>query len=244
MLEVLPRDLRAKVAAFAKENGAGGTSPEDAALERELIRQPVRAGYYWDEGSRRFELRGEFVDIPRRFLAYATRAERCAPSFHLRALGDVDDRADALGFEDGDALRAWMLSRPDRALGKNSTVGRLRSMLRKAGYTFPVETVEGMLAEAQAAGPKTKRGRKAAARDANAERQRRWRESRPAGICVRCPRYLMRAAKPGATLCDECIARLAANVQRSRERKRAVKAATPTPILPAGWSAGLRKDAL
>ena len=67
----------------------------------------------------------------------------------------------------------------------------LRTLLRQAGFTLPLETVEGLLIQALAkldgAGYDTVMA-------TNAERQRRFKQSRPAGICVKCPRYMMREA--------------------------------------------------
>lgn len=215
MLGLLPNALRAEVAAFAK--GVRESSAEDEAIESALRRQPVHPGYYWDEHTRRFELRGEYVDIPRRFLAFATRLERARLSFHANALGDVDDRATVLGFEDGDALRDWMLGRPEK-LEPRAPAETLRSNLRRAGFTLPLDTVEGILAEALA----TLDG---AVYDSTVgkqtEYQRRWRANRPEGVCQRCPLYQSRDAKPGRTLCEDCLAKLAEGVRRSRARRKA-----------------------
>ena len=102
----------------------------------------------------------------------------------------------------------------------------LRGLLRKAGYVLPLDAVEGLLAEALA--NLDGAGYDSGTMASNAERQRRWRDSRPAGICQRCPRYLMRPAKEGRTLCEDCIVTLAENVRRSRKRRRAA-AAPPVP---------------
>ena len=96
----------------------------------------------------------------------------------------------------------------------------LRTLLRQAGFTLPLETVEGLLIQALAkldgAGYDTVMA-------TNAERQRRFKQSRPAGICVKCPRYMMREALPGRTLCEDCMAKEAARVKAWRDRTRPLK---------------------
>jgi hypothetical protein len=57
----------------------------------------------------------------------------------------------------------------------------------------------------------------------NAERQKRFQENRPEGICARCPRYLMRPARPGRTLCDGCHGKMVDRVREWRKKTRLVK---------------------
>lgn len=69
------------------------------AVNGALKRRPIRPGYIIDRG--RWRLRGEYVDVPRRFLDLT-------PSRRSEGMGDVDDKAAELGFEDGDALREYL----------------------------------------------------------------------------------------------------------------------------------------
>ena len=69
------------------------------AVNGALKRRPIRPGYIIDRG--RWRIRGEYVDVPRRFLDLT-------PSRRAEGMGDVDDKAAELGFEDGDALREYL----------------------------------------------------------------------------------------------------------------------------------------
>ena len=72
------------------------------AVNRSLLEKPIRPGFVWDPRKRRLVLRGEFADVPRRFLRFDDRRE---------GYGDVDDRAHEfhyLGITTGDDLIAWM----------------------------------------------------------------------------------------------------------------------------------------
>ena len=77
------------------------------AISKSLLASPVSPGWYYRRG--KWILRGEFADVPKRFLdlrsrpgVFGTRDE---------ALGNVDDRAhefEHLGIYNGDDLIAWM----------------------------------------------------------------------------------------------------------------------------------------
>ena len=69
------------------------------AVNGALKRRPIRPGYIIDRG--RWRLRGEYVDVPRRFLDLT-------PARRAEGMGDVNDKAAELGFEDGDALREYL----------------------------------------------------------------------------------------------------------------------------------------
>lgn len=71
------------------------------AINYSLTAQGITPGYLTAKGGK-LVLRGEFVDVPRRFLDTSQKAD---------AWGSLDDRAhefEAYGIEDGDALLAWM----------------------------------------------------------------------------------------------------------------------------------------
>jgi len=68
------------------------------AVNYALTLQGIRPGYVTVTGGR-LVMRGEFEDVPKRFLDRTDRRE---------GYGDVDDRAGELGFVDGDELVAWM----------------------------------------------------------------------------------------------------------------------------------------
>lgn len=70
------------------------------AVNRSLLAQGVKPGFVWRKG--RLVLRGEFENVPRRFLDLSERSE---------GYGNADDRAhefEALGIVDGDDLVRWM----------------------------------------------------------------------------------------------------------------------------------------
>jgi hypothetical protein len=98
---------------------------------------------------------------------------------------------------------------------------KLRSQLRKAGFTLPLDTVEGLLTEAlsdlDGASYDNEVGKQT-------DRRRRWAANRPEGVCQRCPLYMSRPAKPGRTLCEDCLAYLSENVKRSRAKRKATAA--------------------
>lgn len=107
------------------------------------------------------------------------------------------------------------------AFGYNQTEAKaLRSILRKAGYTLPLDAVEGLLAEALA------RLDGSLYHDTmSSDRQKRLEDSkRQGGLCVRCPKYIARPALPGRTLCDDCMAKETARVADYRKRRRLEKA--------------------
>lgn len=71
-------------------------------LNRSLLATPVKPGFAWDTKLKRLVLRGEWADVPKRFLDLSERSE---------GYGNVDDRAhefEALGIIDGDDLVRWM----------------------------------------------------------------------------------------------------------------------------------------
>ena len=71
-------------------------------INRSLLETPVMPGFAWDPKRKRLVLRGEFADVPRRFLDFSQRSA---------GYGNVDDRAQefhALGIIDGDDLLRWM----------------------------------------------------------------------------------------------------------------------------------------
>jgi hypothetical protein len=97
---------------------------------------------------------------------------------------------------------------------------RLRSLLRKAGYTLPLDTVEGLLCEALANLDSTQYHNEDMG--SNAERQKRILADRRAkGFCARCPSYLARPTLAGRTLCEDCMAKETARVQAWRKRRKA-----------------------
>lgn len=70
------------------------------AVNRSLLAQGVKPGFVWRKG--RLVLRGEFENVPRRFLDLSERSE---------GYGNADDRAHEfkpLGIVDGDDLLHWM----------------------------------------------------------------------------------------------------------------------------------------
>lgn len=102
-------------------------------LSASLKASPITPGYYLQRG--RLILRGEFEDVPRRFLELKDRRE---------GYGDADDRAHAfahLGIEDGDALVAWMKTakRPRRAeyVSYRRPKDRSKKRMRKARAALP-----------------------------------------------------------------------------------------------------------
>lgn len=71
-------------------------------VNRSLLATPVRPGFVWDRKRKRMVLRGEFANVPKRFLDLSERSE---------GYGNVDDRAQeftAIGIIDGDDLVRWM----------------------------------------------------------------------------------------------------------------------------------------
>jgi hypothetical protein len=220
------RAVRAILAIAELERARPASTVDDDALERSLRAQPVHPGYYWDSKTKRFELRGEYVDIPKRFLALATRKERARPGFASQALGDVDDRAGALGFEDGDALRAWMLERPDRGYYVRSgsrtvraysvrnalAVKRILEAHGELGVT--IARAEGELEHAIAA-PRDYGAYRSAKRTAKARAK-----AREAGRCIVCRRE---EARKGRRTCFLCNARACERMARRREAEKESK---------------------
>ena len=190
---------------------------EDALrIEAELRRQPVHPGYYWDQGTRRWELRGEFEDVPKRFLALAPLRDRRRPTF-ANELGDLDDRATALGFEDDGAFLAWMQARPD-----HSKRPAVRSAL---GYSAGDVHHAARLLKQPARVAEERLSRALVAHDAGcycsdmtaAQRMKAYRARRAAqGLCSVCAQVPARAGK---ATCEACNDGAKARVAAGRARK-------------------------
>lgn len=163
-------------------------------LTKRLARKPIKPGWIYKNG--RWILRGEYEDIPRRFLD--TRPPSGPPrSLSDCRLGDEDDKAAELGFADGDALREHLrtLQRP--------TIGKALERLLAGTLAKPTDRLyhDGMMN--------------------GAERQRKVLEDRAAkGWCRRCPSYLARPAMPGRTLCEDHSAAEVARVATWRAKKK------------------------
>jgi hypothetical protein len=71
-------------------------------MNRALLARPVTPGFAWDRKRKRLVLRGEFANVPKRFLDLSQRSE---------GYGNADDRAGEfhpMGIVDGDDLLRWM----------------------------------------------------------------------------------------------------------------------------------------
>lgn len=156
-----------------------------------LRRRPIRPGWFYARST--WILRGEYEDVPRRFLDL--RKPNLGRTQEA-VLGDVDDIATELGFEDGDALREHLRTMRRPTLG---------------------EYVEALVAD-----PRPRYDTRMGTDATNTDRQRRFRQARPAGICARCPRYMARQAMPGKTVCEDCAAKAYENLKAWRARRRAI----------------------
>lgn len=103
------------------------------AINYSLTVKGIRPGYIETRG--RLTLRGEYEDVPARFLDKSDRRE---------GYGDVDDRAHEfahLGIDDGDALVQWMKSarRPRKAdfMREVSGSSGSRERMRKLRANLP-----------------------------------------------------------------------------------------------------------
>ena len=203
-------------------------------VNQALTAQPIVPGRFFTVG--RWVLRGEYDDVPRRYLDMSEKPGAGA----LVADGSLDDRAEALGFEDGDGLRAWMIEarrptlkdfeRPPQALPYSVADVRFvqSELARESGCRAPskvreycsADVAEAVLREALA-GRGEARYRRAI--QTLAERVRGWRSRLEPGRCTRCARA---DARPGKTTCAPCNATAAAAVKASRARRKAERAET------------------
>jgi hypothetical protein len=222
---------KAALAADARDRFAQALEEYDR-INKALSAQPIVPGRYYSVG--RWIVRGEFEDVPRRWLDLSQRPATGA----FTVEGSLDDRAAELGFDDGDALRAWMLDarRPvakdfERRTGPTPpyTAADVRAVQcalaaesgcrgRNVAEYCSKDTAEAVLREALA-GRGEKRYRQAVM--AGSERIARCRDRRKeAGKCTRCGQ----PAREAKTTCESCNANARAAVYASRERARLDKA--------------------
>lgn len=166
-------------------------------ITKYLKRRPIRPGWVYQGGQ--WILRGEYSDIPRRFL------DLRKPSGPPRSLddcqlGDEDDLAGELGFTNGDDLREHLRTLKRPTLGES-----VESLMAHLAKRTDSQYHNGYMAS-------------------NAERQAKILADRAAkGLCKRCPSYLARPATSG-TLCDEHRASETARVDVWRKKRRLSKA--------------------
>ena len=142
-----------------------------AAVNDELKDKPIRPGWFYKDG--KWRLRGEYANVPKRFLDM--RPPTGPPRSMTDArLGDEDDKATELGFEDGGALLEHLstMRRPIiadfmREPPPSRMAGRPRGKQPPPpGQQFQVEQREGVIDDrpwavvdtAQMVGPKKSAG--------------------------------------------------------------------------------------
>lgn len=223
----LPKDARRALLALAGEVKRSGRRAA-AELDGAIRPRSIVPDYVWEGG--RWQVAGEFADVPKRFLDLrAEKVPKDPPTStgSLRATisGNVDDVADQVGLT-GDELREWLAAAEGRAVKVDPAYGYCAADVRKARSVLrkfcraPALAGEALLVQALVA---LYEGRELAFVGAGdvAERMRKTRASkRERGYCTIRIYGCAGVARDGLATCQHCQDDKA---RRKREKRAALR---------------------